>query len=63
MRGKHEWGHMGIDMDTNESYSYCDICKKYQCCTTIVPKSQYIKRLKAGKITLDGKVLPPDWVT
>jgi hypothetical protein len=67
MRGQHDWGHEGIDMDTGESYAYCPLCNKF-CISSgqskpkrFISKSFYNNRIKAGKVTLDGVLLTETW--
>jgi len=60
-RNQHQWGHMGIDIETGFDYAYCDLCKKYNYSSdngfTFIPKSFYENRVKLKKVTIDGKII------
>lgn len=49
---EHFWEYIGVDMDTNDEYGYCDLCKTYRKdgLRIKITKKQYIDRYNAGKI-------------
>lgn len=60
MRGKHQWDFMGFDTESGNEYAYCDLCKKYKSINKdntfkIISKSFYEKRVKEGKVNIEGK--------
>jgi hypothetical protein len=53
---EHDWLYMGVDVETGEEYSMCDLCNEYRKDDLKITKKEWEDRYKQKKVSIDGKI-------